>query len=180
MVVMKPYQMSQVGFFCFSSVSHCPKLGGELQFLFHLSSRYTGSRGTLYCLCSNKPSKSTLSCGQGIRIWAELGAGCSWVGKAVGGRPSRLPIVRNPLGQNDSLALFNHSELSTPQWLLKNAGVCVGVLSCLTLCDSTDYSLPGFSVHGVLQARILEWVAMPPPRNLLSPRIKPASIASPI
>ena len=24
-----------------------------------------------------------------------------------------------------------------------------------------DYSLPGFSVHGILQARILEWVAMP-------------------
>ena len=33
--------------------------------------------------------------------------------------------------------------------------------SCLTLCDSTDCSLPGFSVHGILQTRILEWVAMP-------------------
>ena len=31
--------------------------------------------------------------------------------------------------------------------------------SCLTLCDPRDYSLPGFSVHGILQARILEWVA---------------------
>ena len=28
--------------------------------------------------------------------------------------------------------------------------------SCLTLCDHMDYSLPGFSVHGILQARILE------------------------
>ena len=32
--------------------------------------------------------------------------------------------------------------------------------SFLTLCDPMDYSLPGSSVHGVLQARILDWVAM--------------------
>ena len=32
--------------------------------------------------------------------------------------------------------------------------------SCLTLCDSMDCSLPGFSVHGFLQARTLEWVAI--------------------
>ena len=32
---------------------------------------------------------------------------------------------------------------------------------CLTLCDSMDCSLPGSSVYGILQARILEWVAMP-------------------
>ena len=43
--------------------------------------------------------------------------------------------------------------------------------SGLTLCDPVDYSSPGSSVHGILQARILEWVAMPfsrgssPPRN---------------
>ena len=30
-----------------------------------------------------------------------------------------------------------------------------------TLCDPMDCSLPGSSVHGILQARILEWVAMP-------------------
>ena len=33
--------------------------------------------------------------------------------------------------------------------------------SCLTLCDPMDYSLPSFSVHGILQARILECVAIP-------------------
>ena len=32
--------------------------------------------------------------------------------------------------------------------------------SCLTLCDPVDYSLLGSSVHGILQARILEWVAI--------------------
>ena len=33
--------------------------------------------------------------------------------------------------------------------------------SCLTLCDLMDCSLPGSSVHGILQAEILEWVAIP-------------------
>ena len=37
--------------------------------------------------------------------------------------------------------------------------------SCLTLCDLTDGSPPGSSVHGVLQARILEWVAVPSSRG---------------
>ena len=32
---------------------------------------------------------------------------------------------------------------------------------CLTLCDPMDCSPPGSSVHGILRARILEWVAMP-------------------
>ena len=41
------------------------------------------------------------------------------------------------------------------------SGVCVLVTqSCLTLCDPMDCSLPGSSVHGILQARILEWVAV--------------------
>ena len=32
--------------------------------------------------------------------------------------------------------------------------------SCLTLCDPMDCSLPGSSVHGILQARVLEWGAI--------------------
>ena len=31
---------------------------------------------------------------------------------------------------------------------------------CLTLCDPIDYSLPSSSAHGILQARILKWVAI--------------------
>ena len=34
------------------------------------------------------------------------------------------------------------------------------IRSCLTLCDPLDYSLPGSSVHGISQARIIEWVAI--------------------
>ena len=42
--------------------------------------------------------------------------------------------------------------------------------SCPTLCDPMDCSLPGSSVHGILQARILEWVAMPSSRGSSQPR----------
>ena len=31
---------------------------------------------------------------------------------------------------------------------------------CLTLCDPMDCSLPGFSIHEIFQARVLEWVAI--------------------
>ena len=42
--------------------------------------------------------------------------------------------------------------------------------SHLTLCDPINYSLPGFSVNGILQARILEWVAMPSSSESSPPR----------
>ena len=42
--------------------------------------------------------------------------------------------------------------------------------SCLTLCDSMDCSLPGSSIHGIFQARILGWVAMPSSRGSSQPR----------
>ena len=41
---------------------------------------------------------------------------------------------------------------------------------CPTLCNPTDYSPPGSSVHRILQARILEWVAMPSSRGSSQPR----------
>ena len=42
--------------------------------------------------------------------------------------------------------------------------------SCLTLCDPVDCSLPGSSVHGILHARILEWVAISFSRGSSRPR----------
>ena len=41
---------------------------------------------------------------------------------------------------------------------------------CLTLRNPMDYSLPGSSVHRILQVRILEWVAMPSSRGSFQPR----------
>ena len=42
--------------------------------------------------------------------------------------------------------------------------------SCTTLCDSMDCSPPGYSVQGILQARILEWVAISFSRGSSQPR----------
>ena len=44
------------------------------------------------------------------------------------------------------------------------------VHSCPTLCDPMDYSPPGSSVHGILQARVLEWVAISFSRGSSPPR----------
>ena len=54
---------------------------------------------------------------------------------------ARLPL--NPL-----------HEATEPQFR------CLVAKLCLTLCDPMDYSSPGSSVHGILQARILEWVSI--------------------
>ena len=70
-----------------------------------------------------------------------------------------------------------HSVMSSHlrTWCLKAAlqCVCVCVLdiqSCPTLRDPMDCSPPGFSVHGILQATILEWVAIPSSRGSSWPR----------
>ena len=42
---------------------------------------------------------------------------------------------------------------------------CLVPKSCLTLYDPVDCSPPGSSVHGILQARILQWVAISSPRG---------------
>ena len=58
------------------------------------------------------------------------------------------------------------------------SGMKVKVLviqSCLTLCDPMDCSPPGSSVRGILQARILEWVAISFFGDLPTPGIKPGS-----
>ena len=51
-----------------------------------------------------------------------------------------------------------HGEATNVKILLS---YCCGLIAelCLTLCESVDYSPPGSSVHGILQARILEWIS---------------------
>ena len=48
----------------------------------------------------------------------------------------------------------------TPVFLPAAAIAAKSLQSCPTLCNLMDCSLPGFSVHGILQARTLEWVAI--------------------
>ena len=52
-------------------------------------------------------------------------------------------------------------------------------MSSCSLCDTMDCSPPGSSVHGILQARILKWVAIPCSRDLSDPGIKSVLPMSP-
>ena len=53
-------------------------------------------------------------------------------------------------------------------------------LSRLVVSDSVDYALPGFSVHGILQASILDELSCPPPQDLLHPGTEPTSLTYPV
>ena len=64
-------------------------------------------------------------------------------------------------------------KLETLKTLEKLYWMCACVLvtqSCPTVCNSMDCIPPGSSVHGILQARILEWVAIPFSRGSTQPR----------
>ena len=84
-----------------------------------------------------------------------------------------VPFVCIITEHQDRLPVF-HS--SFPRFY---ACLCAGSLQlCPALCDPVDYSLPGSSVHGIFQARMLEWVAMPSSRGSSPLGIEPAFLTS--
>ena len=58
-----------------------------------------------------------------------------------------------------------------------SSSCCFIARLCLILCKLLGCSLPGSSVHGIFQARILEWLPFPSPRNLPDPGIESGSLA---
>ena len=76
----------------------------------------------------------------------------------------------NNLRYADDTTLMAESEEELKSLLMKVKSESEVTESCPTLSDSMDCSLPGFSVHGIFQARILEWVAMPSSRASSQPR----------
>ena len=58
------------------------------------------------------------------------------------------------------IPLTNYLSLWASHVSAGNNSVSEVAQLCPTLCGHVDYSLPGFSVHGIFQARILEWVAI--------------------
>ena len=98
------------------------------------------------------------------------------VGKAEwgdGGKSTLLPWL-------DSHWLIAHLLCDSEPVYLR---VCVRVRSLqsrLPLCDSMDYTPPGFSVYGVLQAGILDELSCPPPQDLLHAGTEPVSLTYPV
>ena len=74
-------------------------------------------------------------------------------------------MLRIHLVQSKCSITVSHFYASKFRWksnLLKITKVKVSVAQlCPTLCDPMDCNLTGSSVHGILQGRILEWVAIP-------------------
>ena len=81
--------------------------------------------------------------------------------------------------QNNSLLLFLKNSSHLSQWDASRVHGTQSLQSYLTLSESVDHGLPGSSVHGILQARIVGWVAMPSSRGSSHPGIEPTSPASP-
>ena len=52
----------------------------------------------------------------------------------------------------------------------RHTSVSLVTQSCWTLCDPMNFSPPGSSVHGILQVRILQWVAIPFSEGSSQPR----------
>ena len=69
-------------------------------------------------------------------------------------QPTRLPRPWDPPGKNTAVGC--HFLLQC----MKVKSESEVVQSCLTLSDPMDCSPPGFSVHGIFQARVLEWAAI--------------------
>ena len=67
---------------------------------------------------------------------------------------------------------------STTEQTLENGCVASAIQLCLTLCGPLNCSPSNSFVHGIFQARILEWL-FPSPGDLLDPGIKPTSPVSP-
>ena len=59
------------------------------------------------------------------------------------------------------------------------AHACLGTQPWLILCNSMNCSPPGFSVHGIFQARILEQVAISSSKGFPDPRIEPTYLSPP-
>ena len=72
------------------------------------------------------------------------------------------------------LASFNNSLPSLEdEIILRKNSLCVcakSLQSCMTFCNPMDCGRPGFSVHGILYTRTLEWVAMASSRGSPQPR----------
>ena len=85
-------------------------------------------------------------------------------------------IQSQPRKPKSCLLLHTHKGRETFSHISRRRLMLVSQ-SCPTFCDPMDYSPPGFSVHGIFQARILEWVAFPFSRGSSNPGIKPGSPA---
>ena len=140
--VSKIYQYVHLRYCCIYIGTHFPSVGQSMADWIHGSRTYGYRWSPALCHCINLNI---------LRFWYPQG---SW---------TNLPWI---LKGNcmASHVLYRQIQLRRPNYQLKLGRediVWKVTQSYLTLCDSMDCSSPGSSIHGVLQAKILEWVAIP-------------------
>ena len=74
--------------------------------------------------------------------------------------------------ESESVDLYTHTKVKVKVLICTHSHKSESEVaqSCLTLCDPVDCSPPGSFIHGILQARILEWVATSFSRGSSRPR----------
>ena len=83
----------------------------------------------------------------------------------------RLRLLESMEPQNQYQTHMRKKQMRYANYLPNRKAVYLKVTqSCLTLCDPMDCSLPSSSVHGILQARVLEWVAISFSRGYSRPK----------
>ena len=83
----------------------------------------------------------------------------------------RLRLLESMEPQNQYQTHMRKKQMRYANYLPNREAVYLKVTqSCLTLCDPMDCSLPSSSVHGILQARVLEWVAISFSRGYSRPK----------
>ena len=116
--------------------------------------------------------------GPGLRQWLAPSTRRRW---GRGGTKPRPSTFKQFSLQNSVCKLvscpsqeFIQNDLSQT---IESIHACSVTKSSLTLCNPMDWSLPGYPVYGISQARILEWLPFLPPRDLPDPEIETASPA---
>ena len=81
-------------------------------------------------------------------------------------------VLEAQSSSRDHQGVLTSPFLLFTSWLLRAIRISAHSVaqSCPTLCNTTDCSPPGSSIHGISQARILEWVAMHSSRGSSQPR----------
>ena len=97
-----------------------------------------------------------------------------WARKAMAsGKPRQCTEKQRPPFGDKSLYSQSYGFSSSHVWMWEldhNESESEVAQSCPTLCDPMDCSLPGSSIHGIFQARVLEWVAISFSRGSSQPR----------
>ena len=132
------------------------------------------------------PLEEGMATHSSILAWKQKSLeGCSPWGHKESDTTERLSTVFIYHGQSFTffiilLCLWKHHTERIVQKSIMTSCVCMlSRFSRVWLCDPVDCSLPGFSVHGILQARMVEWVAISSSRGSSDPGIKPESLTSP-